>query len=142
MKILKSSLLCVLMVFSSVAAAAEEDRYYLFLGTPSPEGWRWLVQNPESSDREKVARSVVENLGGELLGYYWGVNNARNYIITRLPADAETVPALLIMRLSSGLLTDYEAIEVMTSDGLPRVLERISEIAALDDTQSEESGNE
>ena len=119
--------------------AAERDRHYLFIGTPSPKGWQWLLENPEAADREEVARAAVENVGGELLGYYWGVNNARNYIIVRLPADAETVPAFLIMRLSTGLLTKYEAIEIMPSDRLPVVLERIAEISAADDIQSGET---
>ena len=138
MKMARLLLPFVLLALSSIAPADDGGRHYLFIGTPSPEGWRWLVENPEAGDREKVARAAVERVGGELLGYYWGVNNAKNYIIVRLPADAETVPAFLIMRLSTGLLTNYEAIEIMPSARLPVVLKRIAEISAADDIQSGE----
>jgi hypothetical protein len=115
------------------AFAEEDNRYYLFIGEPSPQAWQWLMKN--SSDRESVARVGIEKLGGELLSYYWGVNNAKNYITVRLPADNDTVPALLISRLSTGLLISYEAIELMPSSEMPSVMQRIDEIAKVDDVQ-------
>ena len=130
---LKLATLLVVSMIAATASADGDDRYYLFIGEPSPEAWQWLMNNP--SDRESVAKEGVAKLGGELLSYYWGVNNAKNYITVRLPADSETVPAMLITRLSTGLLVSYEAIELMPSAQMPLVMQRIEEISKVDDVQ-------
>lgn len=126
------AILAVSMV-AITASADSGDRYYLFIGEPSPEAWQWLMSNP--SDREAVAKEGIAKLGGDLLSYYWGANNAKNYITVRLPADSETVPAMLITRLSTGLLVSYEAIELMPSAHLPTVMRRIEEISKVDDVR-------
>ena len=123
------------LILGVQAQAADDDRYFLFVGEPSPAGWTWLLENADSSDREQIARQGIEKLGGEMLSYYWGVNDAKNYITVRLPADSKTVPALLITRLSTGLLVSYEAIELMPSSQMPLVMKRIEEIAEVDDVQ-------
>lgn len=118
------------------AAAADDDRVYLFIGDPSPAGWKWLIENAGVSDREAIAKKGIEKLGGEMLSYYWGAHDGRNYITVRLPNDTETVPAMLIMRLSTGMLIQYDAIELIPSSKMPDVIERIADIMAVDDIQS------
>lgn len=133
MKRLIFATILIVSLAATTASAESGDRYYLFIGEPSPEAWQWLMNNP--SDRESVAKEGIAKLGGELLSYYWGVNNAKNYITVRLPADSETVPAMLITRLSTGLLVSYEAIELMQSAQMPLVMQRIEEISKVDDVQ-------
>lgn len=129
--------------FLSIAmteAGEPNHRHYLFVGEPSPAGWKWLINNP--GDRKAAASKGIEALGGELLSYYWGATDGRNYITVRLPADDETVTAMLIMRLSSGLLTSYEAIELLPSHDMSKVLQRIETIKAVDDIQSSDAREE
>lgn len=137
MNSIRVGLVLITMMIASSAIAESGDREYLFIGQPSPEGWRWLMKNP--GDRKEAAQEGIRKLGGEMLSYHWGANDGRNYIIVRLPADSETVPAMLIMRLSSGLLTSYEAIELLPSDQMPAVLKRIGDIMAVDDIQADGS---
>lgn len=133
MKRLTRVAILMVSMAATVVSAESGDRYYLFIGEPSPTAWQWLMSNP--SDRESVVKEGIEKLGGELLSYYWGVNNAKNYVTVRLPADSETVPAMLISRLSTGLLVSYEAIELMPSSQMPLVMQRIEEISEVDDIQ-------
>ena len=131
---MKRLIFATILIGSMVATtvyADSGDRYYLFIGEPSPQAWQWLMNNP--SDRESVAKESIAKLGGEMLSYYWGVNNAKNYITVRLPADSKTVPAMLITRLSTGLLVSYEAIELIPSSQMPLVMQRIEEISKVDD---------
>ena len=136
---MKNSLITSLLIlFVSAPVYAEEaDRYYLFIGTPGPESWRLMIDNPEISDRKSAAVSAVEKLNGELLGYYWSVNNPQNYILVRLPADGETVAASLILQLATGRMIDYKAIELMPSDRMPKVIERLAEIEAMYSSDSD-----
>jgi len=137
MNVIRAGFLMLIMTIAVPANAEGVDRHYLFVGQPSPEGWRWLMNNP--GDRRQAAEEGIRKLGGEMLSYFWGANDGRNYITVRLPADSETVPAMLIMRLSSGLLTSYQAIELLPSDQMPAVLKRIGDIMAVDDLQSGEA---
>lgn len=68
-----------------------------------------------------------------MLGYYWGLTTGKNYIIAALP-DGRTAQAMLIQRLSSGLVLEYEAIELVESSEMPAVLQRLEELDAPDDT--------
>ena len=88
------------------------------------------MSNP--SDSKVNAESVIHALGGQLQSYYWGANDAKNYITLSVPADDTTVIASLILRLSSGLMASYHAIELLPSDKLPACLERVEELRQLD----------
>ena len=131
MKKLTLATIVFLSTYTAAAFADENDRFYLFIGEPSPQAWQFMINNP--GDREAAVKDAIANLGGELLSYYWGVNTAKNYITVRLPADGETVPAMLIARLSTGLLVSYEAVELMPSSRMPDVVRRIEEISEVDD---------
>jgi len=121
----------------SVAAetADETRRYFMFSSRPNADAWKVMIANPE--DREAATSAAVARIGGEMLGYYWSVGEARNYIILALP-DSETVLAMLIQRLSSGLLVEYEATELLLSSDMPGVFARLEELNAADNSMPEE----
>ena len=111
--------------------ADEARRYFMFSSRPNAEAWKFMIANP--GDRQAATADAVKSIGGEMLGYYWSVQDARNYIIMALP-DSETVLAMLIQRLSSGLLVEYEATELLLSSDMPGVMERVKELNEADDS--------
>ena len=127
-------LLAVLPVFvlaGPVWAAEEtgEVRYFMFSSRPNADAWKFMMENP--GDRQAAVSGAIDKIGGRMLGYYWSLRDARNYIILALP-NSETVMAMLIQRLSSGLLHEYEAIELLRSSDMPGVFERLEELNAAD----------
>ena len=62
-----------------------------------------------------------------------GLGNGRNYIIVAVP-DNNTIQAMLVQRLSSGLLHEYEAIELVRSSDMVAMFERLKELDAADDS--------
>jgi hypothetical protein len=55
-------------------------------------------------------------LGGEVISYYFGLGDGKNYITVTIPNDNELIQAIYLMRLPSGLLNSYKVIELMPSD--------------------------
>lgn len=109
----------------------QEMRIFMFSAKPSPAAWEFMKENP--GDRRVATEAAMEKIGAEMLGYYWGLTNGRNYIIAAVP-DGRTAQAMLIQRLSSELVLEYEAIELVESSEMPAVFERLKEIEAADDT--------
>jgi hypothetical protein len=68
-----------------------------------------------------------------MLSYYWGLTTGKNYIIAAVP-DGRTVQAMLIQRLSSVLVLEYEAIKLVESSEMPAVFQRLEELDAADDS--------
>ena len=118
-------------VCASPGALAENDelRIFMFSSRPNSNAWKFMIENP--GDRQAATADAIKSIGGEMLGYYWRLKDARNYIIVALP-DNETVMAMLIQRLSGGLVHEYEAIELLRSTDMPRVFERLKELNAAD----------
>ncbi|MGI9241190.1 MAG: GYD domain-containing protein [Verrucomicrobiales bacterium] len=111
--------------------AAEEMRLFMFSSKPSPEAWQFMKANP--GDRKAAVEGAMEKIGCRMIGYYWGLTNARNFIIAEVP-DNETVAAMLVQRLSTDLVLEYEAMELLRSSDMPAVFERLKEIEAADDS--------
>jgi uncharacterized protein with GYD domain len=111
--------------------AAPEMRIFLFSAKPSPEAWKFLKENP--GDRRAATEVAMEKIGARMIGYYWGLTTGKNYIIAAVP-DGRTAQAMLIQRLSSGLVLEYEAIELVESSEMPAVFERLKELDAADDS--------
>ncbi|TWU12122.1 GYD domain protein [Symmachiella macrocystis] len=76
-------------------------RIFLFSAKPSPAAWQFMKKNP--GDRRAATVDAIKNIGGKMLGYYWGLTTGKNYIIVAVP-DGRTAQAMLIQRLSSGLV--------------------------------------
>ena len=131
-------ILCLLLVLPlstiGTANASEQDeslRYFMFSSRPNADAWKFMIENP--GDRQAAVSRAVEKIGGKMIGYYWSMHDARNYIIMALPGS-ETVMAMLIQRLSSGLLHEYEATELLLSSQMPGVFERLNELNDADDS--------
>ncbi len=115
----------------STANVIPDMRYFLFSAKPSAEAWRFMKENP--GDRRAATEKGMKKIGCEMLGYYWGLTNGRNYILVAAP-DGETAQAMLVQRLSSGLVLEYEAIELVRSSDMVAMFERLKEIEAADNT--------
>lgn len=114
-----------LMMTGGVSADEERSRYYLGIGEPSPEAWTIMIKNP--TDREASMGTALEAIGGEMISYYWGLADGKNYITLRLPDDPSMVQAMYVSRLSQGVLKDYTFIELMTSADMVKALKRVPE---------------
>ena len=78
----------------------------------------------------------MKQIGAEMLAYYWGLTTGRNYIIAAVP-DGQTAQAMLVQRLSTDLVREYEAIELIPSSELPAAFARLKELEAADNSLSE-----
>ena len=109
----------------------DELRIFLFSAKPSPAAWKFMKENP--GDRRAATEEAMDKIGAKMLGYYWGLTTGKNYIIAAVP-DGRTAQAMLIQRLSTNLVLEYEAIELVESSEMPAVFERLREIEAADDS--------
>jgi len=123
----------ILAVTASLASAQDNtvDRTFLFVGTPNGAAWEMQIAAP--GDREPMVRGGIEKLGGELLSYYWGLGNGKNYITVSLPDDPTFIQAFYLSRMGDGLLDDYQMIELMSSSDMAIALSRVPEVKAVDD---------
>ncbi|MGI9364049.1 MAG: hypothetical protein ACR2O8_02615, partial [Rhizobiaceae bacterium] len=87
---------------STSALAGEGTRTFLFIGTPNSAAWEMQIANP--GDREATVRGGIKQLGGELLSYYRGLGNGKNYITVSLPDDPTFIQAFYVTRLGDNLL--------------------------------------
>ena len=129
-KILLAAAFCL----SAVAVSAQDTknmRTFLFIGTSNSAAWEMQIANP--GDRAESVRGGIKALGGELLSYYWGLGNGKNYITVALPDDPTFIQAFYVSRLGDGLLDDYQMIELMSSADMAKALARVPEIKAQDD---------
>ena len=109
----------------------QEMRIFLFSAKPSPAAWKFMKENP--GDRRAATENAMEKIGAEMLGYYWGLTTGKNYIIAAVP-DGRTAQAMLIQRLSTDLVLEYDAIELVESSEMPAVFDRLKEIEAADES--------
>ena len=93
-----------------------------------------MIEHP--ADREAVMSKAIEQLGGKMLSYYWGLGDGKNYITIALPDDNELIQATYVSRLGDGLLVSYEAIELLTSQAMVEALKRVNDVKAVDDLPS------
>lgn len=137
MKIVTTALLAMtLLVVTSAAQKKPSEpqqnmRIFLFSAKPSPAAWRFMKEN--AGDRRAATEGAMEKIGAKMLGYYWGLTTGKNYIIAAVP-DGRTAQAMLIQRLSTDLVLEYDAIELVESSEMPAVFDRLKEIEAADDS--------
>ena len=130
--------LLTIVLFTGTAPAEDEAakqkkemRIFMFSSKPSPEAWQFMKANP--GDRRAATEESMKKVGCRMISYYWGLTNARNFIIAEVP-DNETVAAMLVQRLSTDLVLEYEAMELLRSSDMPAVFERLKEIESADDS--------
>ena len=115
------------------AGATEKDlRTFMFIGEPSAAAWRYLMDNPE--DRKAEVAGAFKALGGEVLSYFFGLGDGKNYITVTIPNDNELIQAIYLMRLPSGLLNSYQVIELMPSEQMSEALKKSKQLIEGDTT--------
>ena len=117
---------------SSSLHAGESPRHFMFIGEPNAVAWKYLIENP--ADRKAEVESAFKALGGEVLSYYFGLGNGKNYITVTIPDDNELIQAIYLMRLPSGLLRSYQVIELMPSEQMSEALKRSKKLIENDAT--------
>ena len=77
----------------------------------TPETWAKLIQNPE--DRRIAARSYIEQVGGSLIGFWYGFGEYDGYIIYEAP-DNVSVAAVVLGITAGGAISNVETTVLMT----------------------------
>ena len=122
-----------MLLFSAQASAGEhEQRHFLFIGEPNTAAWQYLMDNP--GDRKQQVEGTFKALGGEVISYYFGLGDGKNYITVTIPDDNELIQAIYLMRLPSGMLSSYRVIELMPSDQMSAALKRAKQLIEKDST--------
>ena len=122
-KTFRGVIVALLLCASGTSAEEPGSRYYLGIGEPNPDAWQIMIENP--TDREKSMGAAIKAMGGEMISYFWGLADGKNYITVRLPDDPGTVQAMYVSRLSQGVLKNYTFIELMTSADMVEALKRV-----------------
>lgn len=120
------------LMLSSVVAAEQKLRHFMFIGEPSAAAWQYLMDHPE--DRKQQVEGAFKALGGEVISYYFGLGDGKNYITVTIPDDNELIQATYLMRLPSGMLTSYQVIELMPSEQMSEALKRSKQLIEQDST--------
>ena len=123
-------LLPVLMLSSATIAEEQDLRHFMFIGEPNAAAWQYLMEHP--GDRKKEVEGAFKALGGEVISYYFGLGDGRNYITVTIPNDNELIQAIYLMRLPSGMLNSYRVIELMPSDQMSEALKRSKKLVEGD----------
>ena len=116
----------------NATAAQNEQRTFMFVGEPNAAAWKYMMDNPV--DRKAEVEGAFKALGGEVLSYYWGLGNGKNYITVTIPNDNELIQAIYLMRLPAGLLNSYSVIELMPSNEMSAALLRSKALLKNDKT--------
>ena len=69
-------------------------RYFLLSSRPNHKAWQVMKKNP--GDRQAATAGAMKKIGCEMLGYYWGLGNGRNYIIVAVPDKGILTGALAL----------------------------------------------
>jgi len=78
---------------------------YLMRFSYTPETWKQLIQNPE--DRRDAARAYAEQVGGSLLGFWYGFGEFDGYAIFEVPDNA-SMAGLAVAIAAGGALASVE----------------------------------
>ncbi|MCO4820865.1 MAG: GYD domain-containing protein [Flavobacteriaceae bacterium] len=122
----KVYILFAAFLISITYGQAQETRTFMFVGEPNTAAWKFLMENPQ--DRKETVAQSFKDIGGKIIGYYFGLGDGKNYIICELPNDNELIQAVYLMRLPSGLLASYQITELMPSDQMIKALEKSKEL--------------
>lgn len=125
-------IILALLCSSSVFGGEPQQRHFMFVGEPNAKAWQYLMENPE--DRKSEVESAFKALGGEVLSYYFGLGDGKNYITVTIPNDNELIQAIYLMRMPSEMLNSYEVIELMPSDQMSDALKRSKKLIENDST--------
>ena len=98
---------------------------YLMRFSYTPETWSRLIQNPE--DRRNAARAYIEQVGGKLIGFWYGFCEYDGYAIYEAP-DNVSVSAVVLAIGAGGALSKAETTVLMTVEETLEALGRAKDI--------------
>jgi uncharacterized protein with GYD domain len=84
---------------------------YLMRFSYTPETWSRLIQNPE--DRRDAARAYIEQVGGSLLGFWYGFGEYDGYAIYEAP-DNISMSGVVLAIAAGGALSRVDTTVLMT----------------------------
>ncbi|MAZ89588.1 MAG: hypothetical protein CL693_18295 [Cellvibrionaceae bacterium] len=117
----------VSFLFSSGWVVADEQvknmKLYLMIGQPNSETWAGIVKN--ETDMSIDGRKGIEAMGGEMLGFYIGVGEMKNYAIVAFP-DSFDVSRIVFTRAMQGVMDDIQFIEIMSTEKAQEVFKAIN----------------
>lgn len=124
-------LLAITALSFTTTSLAEEEipenyRYYLMIGKPNSNAWNILIQ--QEKDIAVTAREALEEMGVRLIGYYLGINSARNYVIAAYP-DSVPTSQMLYLREIQGLMDNMEFIEILPTDRMLPLFKSVNRMA-------------
>ena len=94
---------------------------YLMRFSYTPETWKKLIEKPE--DRRDAARAYAEQVGGSLLGFWYGFGEYDGYAIYEVPDNA-SMAGLAVAIAAGGALASVETTVLLsveeTLDGLAK----------------------
>ena len=94
---------------------------YLMRFSYTPETWSRLLQNPE--DRRVAARSYIEQVGGKLVGFWYGFGEYDGYAIFEAPDNGAAAGVVLAIA-AGGALASVETTVLMTVEETMAALEK------------------
>jgi uncharacterized protein with GYD domain len=100
---------------------AETSKRYMLEGIATPGAFASVVATPQ--DRGPNAAGLIKLAGCELLDYYIGVHNYKNYVVIECRPDAD-IAALQLSLYASGAISAAQATEILTSKELKAAAER------------------
>ena len=130
-----SLVLCSMVLFTGKVHAENTNdnlRHFLFIGEPSADGWAYAMKNPE--DRKGLVQKGFQAIGGDVVSYYWGLGDGKNYITVTIPNNNALIQAIYLMRMPTGILNSYQMIELMPSDQMTKALQLSNKMMATDTT--------
>jgi len=115
-----------LMGTAYAASNTGEKKRYMLEGVATPAVFASVIKTPQ--DRGPNAANLMKKLGCELLDYYVGVHNYKNYVVIECGVDVD-LAVLQFTMFASGAITESTATEIITSAELKAVGERAQKIS-------------
>ena len=116
----------LLVLLLSSPAIADGKKRYMLEGIATPAVFASIISAPQ--DRGPNAAGLVNKAGCELLDYYVGIHNYKNYVVIECAADAD-IAALQVSLFASGAITTATATEIVTSAELKTIGERAQNLS-------------
>jgi uncharacterized protein with GYD domain len=98
---------------------------YLMRFSYTPETWSRLVQNPE--DRRDAARAYLDQVGGNLVGFWYGFGEYDGYAIFEAP-DNTSVAGVILAITAGGALSSVDTTVLMSVEETLEALAKAKDI--------------
>jgi uncharacterized protein with GYD domain len=94
---------------------------FLALVQYSAEGMKGFLKD-KAAGREDASRKAAESAGGKQISWYWTASGEYNVVGIGEYPDAATAGALGAVLLSSGAVSKFNVIELLTASEIDRAL--------------------